>query len=90
MRWLTLSSGRHALKVEGSQPLCVRAWDYGEEDLEQVKHHYELPHGQFVNLNLDLNIHGVGGIDTWGARTMDKYTLDGNRPYSYSFVLTYE
>lgn len=90
VRWLTLSSGRHALKVEGSQPLCLRAWDYGEEDLEQVKHHYELPHGQFVNLNLDLNIHGVGGIDTWGARTMDKYTLDGNRPYSYSFVLTYE
>lgn len=40
-----------------------------------------------VNLNIDLNVHGVGGIDTWGQRTLPQYTIDGNKPYHYSFVL---
>ena len=29
----------------------------------------------------------VGGIDTWGQRTLPPYTIDGNKPYHYSFVL---
>lgn len=41
------------------------------------------------HLNIDLNIHGVGGDDTWGAKTMDKYTHPGNRPYQYGFILEY-
>ncbi|MBR1570335.1 MAG: hypothetical protein IJ651_06360 [Bacteroidales bacterium] len=71
----------------GLQPLCVRAWDYGEEDLPQAAHPHELQRGRFVNLNIDLAVHGVGGIDTWGARTLPQYTIDGNRPHHYGFVL---
>jgi beta-galactosidase len=48
---------------------------------------HELPERDFINLNIDLNIHGVGGDDGWGARTMDKYTIDGNKPYQYGFIL---
>ena len=36
---------------------------------------------------LDLNVHGVGGIDTWGARTLPQYTIDGNKSHHYSFML---
>jgi beta-galactosidase len=43
-----------------------------------------------INLKIDLNIHGVGGDDAWGARTMEKYTIDGNKPYSYGFILEYQ
>lgn len=64
-----------------------RAWDYGEEDLERAKHPHEILRGRFVNLNIDLNVHGVGGIDTWGQRTLPQYTIDGNKPYHYAFVL---
>jgi len=38
-------------------------------------------------LNIDLNIHGVGGNDSWGARTLEKYTIDGNKPYRYGFIM---
>jgi beta-galactosidase len=41
-----------------------------------------------VNLNIDLNIHGVGGIDTWGQRTLPQYTIDGNKPYHYTFIMS--
>ena len=88
IRWFELSdkNSKSSLRVEGCQPLCIRAWDYGEEDLG-VGHPYELTRGNFVNLNIDLNVHGVGGTDTWGKRTLPQYTIDGNLPHHYSFIL---
>lgn len=49
----------------------------------------QLPARDFINLNIDLNIHGVGGDDTWGAKTMAKYTNSANRSYEYGFILEY-
>ncbi len=69
-------------------PLCIRAWDYSEEDLQQAKHPYELRRGDFVNVNIDHNIHGVGGTDTWGRPTLDQYTIKGTDPHAYSFILS--
>ena len=84
IRWFEIGN----LRIDGNQPLCIRAWDYGEEDLEGVLHPNEIRRGRFVNLNIDLNIHGVGGADTWGKRTLPEYTIDGNQPHHYSFILS--
>ncbi len=86
VRWFEIGK----LRIDGCQPLCIRAWDYGEEDLETARHPNEIRRGRFVNLNIDLNIHGVGGTDTWGKRTLPQYTIDGNKPHHYSFILTAE
>ena len=88
IRWFEISSTTRKLRVDGCQPLCIRAWDYGEEDLPASRHPQDLPRGRFVNLNIDLNIHGVGGIDTWGRRTLPQYTIPGNQPHHYSFILS--
>ncbi|MBR2291812.1 MAG: hypothetical protein IJ868_05810 [Prevotella sp.] len=90
VRWLELSNGQRTLRVDGCQPLCIRVWDYGEEDLEDVRHPNDITRGHFVNLNIDENIHGVGGADTWGKRTLPQYTLDGNQPRHYSFNIRIE
>ena len=87
IRWMEIASPSRKLKIDGGQPLCIRAWDYGEEDLT-VKHPNELQRGRFVNLNIDLSVHGVGGADTWGKRTLPQYTIPGNQPHHYSFVLS--
>ncbi len=87
VRWLTLSTGSRSLTVRGLQPLCIRVWDYGEEDLAGVRHGYEISRGRFVNLNIDENIHGVGGADTWGKHPLPQYTIDGAQPRHYSFLL---
>ena len=88
VRWFKIGSEETTLRIDGLQPLCIRAWDYGEEDLEPAKHPSEIQRGRFVNLNIDLNVHGVGGIDTWGQRTLPQYTIDGNKPYHYGFILS--
>ncbi|MBO4907175.1 MAG: beta-galactosidase [Bacteroidaceae bacterium] len=90
VRWFTIANGKHTLRIAGLQPLCIRAWDYGEEDLETAKHPNDIHRGRFVNLNIDLNIHGVGGIDTWGARTLPQYTIDANQPHHYAFILEWQ
>jgi beta-galactosidase len=90
VRWFSLSDQNgNQIHITGLQELCFRAWPYTEDDLEKAKHPYELPVRDFINLNIDLNIHGVGGNDSWGARTMDQYTIDGNKPYRYGFILEY-
>ena len=94
IRWFEIATQTSALGprlcITGLQPLCIRAWDYGEEDLEGARHPNEIPRGRFVNLNIDLSVHGVGGADTWGKRTLPQYTIDGNQPHSYSFILSYQ
>ena len=87
VRWFEIGDEKKVLRIDGLQPLCIRAWDYGEEDLESARHPHEINRGRFVNLNIDLNIHGVGGVDTWGQRTLPQYTIDGNKPYHYSFFI---
>ena len=88
IRWFEISNNSSKLRIEGLQPLCIRAWDYGEEDLERSHHPNDIQRGRFVNLNIDLNIHGVGGADTWGKRTLPQYTIDGNLPHHYSFIIS--
>ncbi len=88
IRWFEIASSNKKLRIDGLQPLCIRAWDYGEEDLEGAHHPSEIQRGNFVNLNIDLNIHGVGGVDTWGQRTLPQYTIDGNKPYHLAFILS--
>ncbi len=93
VRWLNLvSSGSGpSIKIEGSDgTLCIRVWDYGEEDLLDVEHPHELKRGEFVNINIDKAVHGVGGADTWGKPTLDQYTIPGNLPHRYSFILSAE
>ena len=90
VRWFSITNGKKTLRIEGLQPLCIRAWDYGEENLEGVRHPHEIQRGRFVNLNIDLNIHGVGGVDSWGQPTLPQYTIDGNKPYHYGFILDWQ
>ena len=87
VRWLKIGTDKKKLRIDGLQPLCIRAWDYGEEDLEAASHPHEIKRGRFVNLNIDQNVHGVGGVDTWGQPTLPQYTIDGNKPYHYAILL---
>ena len=87
IRWLSLSSTSTTIRIDGKQPLCISVWDYGDEDLGPL-HPYEVPRGNLVCVNINLNIHGVGGTDTWGKRTLPQYTIDGNVPHHFGFTLT--
>jgi beta-galactosidase len=88
VRWFTLTddAGR-GLKVTGSAPLNFATWPYTLKDLEAATHDYALPRRESITVNIDYQLHGVGGDNSWGARTHPEYTLPGDQRYEYSFSL---
>ena len=84
VRWMEIGD----IRIDGCEPLCIRAWDYSEEDLLGKRHPNEITRGRFINLNIDQHVHGVGGADTWGKHTLPQYTIDGNKPHHYTFFLS--
>ena len=70
--------------------LNVRVWKYSEEDLEASRHGYELPERDYLNINIDKEIIGVGGNDAWGAKTEPQYIPSAKEPHELSFVIRLE
>ena len=79
-----------SLKIRALQPLCFNARDYADEELDKGNRHpQDIQRDGLLHLNIDLNVHGVGGINTWGGRTLPQYTLPGNKAYEYGFIIEY-
>lgn len=66
--------------------LSANALHYGTADLNAGKHAFELPHRDFITLNLDLKQQGVGGDNSWGTWPHDPFLIPC-REYTYSFRL---
>ena len=87
VRWLMLADKNDAgLLAVGMPLLSVSAWPYSMDDLEHAKHINEPARRDFITVNLDYRQMGVGGDDSWGARTHEEYMLRA-KTYSYSFRL---
>ncbi len=87
MRWLSLTNAEgYGLLVVGEPLTAFSAHHYTTDDLENAKHSYQMTYRKDITLNLDMQQTGVGGDDSWGARTHDEYTV-WPAPLSYSFRL---
>jgi len=88
VRWMMLTDENGVgLRIEGSSPLSMSAWPYTIADVEGAMHPCDLPRRDFNTVFVDLRLHGVGGDNSWGARTHDEYTLPGRNVYGYNFTL---
>jgi len=88
VRWMTLTGADGiGLKVTGVKSLSMSAWPYTMADVESAMHPYELPRREFNTVFIDQRLHGVGGDNSWGARTHGEYTLSGNQPYQFTFTI---
>jgi len=87
VRWLALTNGfGTGLLAVGMPTLSASAWPWTMEELENAKHTTDLTPGKAITVNLDYKQMGVGGDDSWGARTHPEYTLPA-KPYSYRFLI---
>ena len=91
VRWMTLENPKHiAIRFSGEPLICFSALPYTYEDMKGFKqggkHLNDLEKRPFVDLNIDYKQMGVGGDDSWGARTHAEYTLPA-KEYEYSFTM---
>jgi len=98
-RWLTItgSDGR-GMRIEGEPLFCFAALNYLHEDFESPgnlsgyrpdakivnTHLDDVRPRDLVFLNIDYGQMGVGGDDSWGARTHPEYCLREAK-YEYTF-----
>ena len=61
------------------------ALPYTPHELENAAHWYELPPAAYTVLKMSLRQMGVGGDDSWGARTHPEYLLDISGPLVFEF-----
>jgi beta-galactosidase len=88
-RWFTITNSRaRGVKIVGAKPVSFSVWPYEMSDLEQAAHTYELPRRDTNRVFIDHKLHGVGGDNSWGARTHPEYTLAGENEYSFGFVIS--
>ena len=58
---------------------------YTPHELENAVHSYELPKVYNTIVRVNKGQMGVGGDDTWGARTHEEYLLRNNQSYHFEF-----
>ena len=90
-RWLSFTNNEEAgLMVKGDPHFGFSALHYSNENLTREErdgyHTTDLVKRPEVYLNFDLKQMGVGGDNSWGAKTHAEYSLP-YMPYSFSFIL---
>lgn len=73
--------------VEGTPLFELNAIPFTPYELEQYDHQHLLPESNKTVVHINSMQMGVGGDDSWGARTHPEYTLHANRSYALSFLL---
>lgn len=88
VRWVTITNGNGiGLLVKGNPLMEVNALPYTPFEIEASDHAYKLPESNKVALRINHKQMGVGGDDSWGAKTHTEFTLFANRSYEYSYSL---
>src|SRR5690606_1973298 len=94
VRWLTLTDKEgKGLRISGAQPLSVSATNYRTEDWDpgttkKQQHASDIRPTDRVILNVDLFQRGVGGLNSWGAKPLDKYRFR-EKEYSYTYNISF-
>lgn len=64
-------------------------WPWTQEELEKAGHREDLiEDAEWITINIDCAMMGVGGDDAWGARPHNQYMLRGRKVYRVRLVVS--
>ena len=92
IRWLTLKNDRGlGIEVSGGQPIAATAINYKPEDLDpgtvkRQQHWKDVSPRHETVLYVDLLQRGVAGLNSWGAKPLDKYRFS-DKEYQYNYTI---
>ena len=85
MRWARITDRRGRGIEFAGENLSVSVLPWTPHELENALHAHELPPVNYTVARVALQQMGVGGDDSWGARTHPEYLLPADRPLHLSF-----
>jgi beta-galactosidase len=88
VRWARITDEMGTgIQISAEEPIELSVLPYTCHELENAYHHYELPRITNTVLNISHKQMGVGGDNTWGARTHEEFLIKSNRSMSFSFTI---
>ncbi len=88
VRWLRITDSKGSgLYFAGDPVFDCTVLPYTPAELEASDHQYKLPISMKTVVRIQYRQMGVGGDNTWGARTHPPYTLYGNTLYRCRFTM---
>lgn len=87
VRWAEIRNAQGTgLRIEGAPETELCVLPYTPEELELADHAYKLPESRHTVVRVNLRQMGVGGDDSWGARTHAEFTLPAQGVYTHTFA----
>ena len=85
VRWAKLMDRKGRGILFHGDELFFSALPYTPHEIENALHAFDLPKIHYTYVRVARQQLGVGGDDSWGARTHDEYLLDISRHMSFEF-----
>ena len=87
VRWAALvNNDGVGLLAMGLPTIDTSVWHYTIKDMSEALYTVDMEKKPYAVWNIDYKQMGVGGDDSWGARTHPEFTLNP-QTYSYSYIL---
>lgn len=85
VRWAKITDRRgRGMQFSGdAMHFCALPWT--PHEIENAKHAYELPPVHYTVVRAALSQMGVGGDNSWGAKTHDEYLIPSDQNLSFTF-----
>lgn len=86
VRWLSVEDEKgNGIFIQPSKPINFSLWPYSAEMLQQAQHINELEKDDYLTLNLDDQILGLGS-NSWGSEVLDSFRVY-LKPFHYGFTM---
>lgn len=87
VRSLTVTDGSFSGLKFQSDGMDASVLHYTPHEIENAGHFYELPPASSSVVRLSIGQMGIGGDDSWGARTHEEYILQSRVSRTFSFSI---
>ncbi len=90
-RWFSIGddrgTGLRVAAADPERPLSFSVLPFTLSEMSRARHPHAINFAEFNTVFVDWKVHGVGGDNSWGAKTHPQFTLQDNQPYRLSFML---
>ena len=67
--------------------MSISAWPYSQDDLIETTHDCQLPQRDVLTINIDHQMMGVGGDNSWGQPVHEEYRIPGTQSLSWQWKM---
>ncbi len=87
VRLAQLSGSKGKIAFEADSEMEINLCKNRIIDLENAPHAHELPESDALYFRAVLRQMGVGGYDSWGSHTLEKYKIKSGEKYTFGFSI---